>query len=217
MNTEIIKADHPVAFRHAIDVLKNGGLVVFPTDTVYGLAAWPYQAEFVERLYIVKGRNNTRAIAVLIPRPEDLKQVAISPSEYAMRLAKRFWPGPLTIIMTKHPSLPEALSPQPTIGIRMPDHKVALAILNLIGPLAVTSANLSGQDNTTTAQEVLAQLEGKVHLIIDGGKSPGGVPSTVVDCTSPEPEILRSGPISEAEIRTELRAMDRESGFSPTY
>jgi len=210
MNTEIIRADHPVAFHHAVDVLKNGGLVVFPTDTVYGLAAWPYQAENVERLYVVKGRNSTRAIAVLIPRPEDLNQVAISPSDSAMRLAKRFWPGPLTIIMTKHPSLPDALSPQPTIGIRMPNHKVALAILYMIGPLAVTSANLSGQDNTTTAQEVLAQLEGKVHLIIDGGKSPGGVPSTVVDCTTPEPEILRSGPISESEIQAELGKLDRE-------
>lgn len=204
MHTEILKADHPVAFQHAVDVLKNGGLIVFPTDTVYGLAAWPYQAEFVERLYVVKGRNSTRAIAVLIARPEDMNQVAISPSESAMKLARRFWPGPLTIIMTKHPNLPDALSPQPTIGIRMPDHKVALAILNLSGPLAVTSANLSGQENTTTAQEVLAQLEGKVHLIVDGGKSPGGVPSTVVDCTKPEPEILRSGPISEAEIKAEL-------------
>jgi L-threonylcarbamoyladenylate synthase len=204
MHTEILKADHPVAFQHAVDVLKNGGLIVFPTDTVYGLAAWPYQAEFVERLYVVKGRNSTRAIAVLIARPEDMNQVAISPSESAMKLARRFWPGPLTIIMTKHPNLPDALSPQPTIGIRMPDHKVAIAILNLSGPLAVTSANLSGQENTTTAQEALAQLEGKVHLIIDGGKSPGGVPSTVVDCTKPEPEILRSGPISEAEIKAEL-------------
>ncbi len=204
MNTEILKADHPIAFPHAVDVLKNGGLVVFPTDTVYGLAAWPYQAEFVERLFVVKGRSSTRAIAVLISRPEDLNQVAVSPSQAALKLAQRFWPGPLTLIMSKHPSLPDVLSPQPTIGIRVPDHQVALTILRLSGPLAVTSANLSGKDNTNTAREAFEQLGGRVHLIIDGGKSPGGVPSTVVDCTSTEPQILRLGPISEADIQVAL-------------
>lgn len=208
MNTEILKADHPIAFAHAVDVLKNGGLVVFPTDTVYGLAAWPYQAEFVERLYVVKGRNSARAIAVLIPHPEDLNRVAVSPSMAALKLARRFWPGPLTLIMSKHPSLPDVLSPQPTIGIRVPNHKVALTILRLTGPLAVTSANLSGKNNTNTAQEAFEQLEGRVHLIIDGGKSPGGVPSTVVDCTTPEPQILRFGPISETEIQVELRELN---------
>lgn len=208
MDTEILKADHPIAFAHAVDVLKNGGLVVFPTDTVYGLAAWPYQAEFVERLYVVKGRNSARAIAVLIPHPEDLNRVAVSPSMAALKLARRFWPGPLTLIMSKHPSLPDVLSPQPTIGIRVPNHKVALTILRLTGPLAVTSANLSGKNNTNTAQEAFEQLEGRVHLIIDGGKSPGGVPSTVVDCTTPEPQILRFGPISETEIQVELRELN---------
>jgi L-threonylcarbamoyladenylate synthase len=204
MNTEILKADHPIAFPHAVDVLKNGGLVVFPTDTVYGLAAWPYRAKFVERLFVVKGRSSTRAIAVLIPRPEDLNQVAVSPSKAALKLAQRFWPGPLTLIMSKQPSLPDVLSPQPTIGIRVPDHQVALTILRLSGPLAVTSANLSGKDNTNTAREAFEQLGGRVHLIIDGGKSPGGVPSTVVDCTGAEPQILRLGPISEADIQVAL-------------
>lgn len=204
MNTEILKADHPIAFPHAVDVLKNGGLVVFPTDTVYGLAAWPYQAKFVERLFVVKGRSSTRAIAVLIPYPEDLNQVAVSPSKAALKLAQRFWPGPLTLIVSKHPSLPDVLSPQPTIGIRVPDHQVALTILRLSGPLAVTSANLSGKDNTNTAREAFEQLGGRVHLIIDGGKSPGGVPSTVVDCTGVEPQILRLGPISEADIQLAL-------------
>jgi len=204
MNTEILKADHPIAFPHAVDVLKNGGLVVFPTDTVYGLAAWPYYTEYVERLFVVKGRSSTRAIAVLIPRPEDLNQVAVSPSKAALKLAQRFWPGPLTLIMSKHPSLPDVLSPQPTIGIRVPDHQVALTILQLSGPLAVTSANLSGKDNTNTAREAFEQLGGRVHLIIDGGKSPGGVPSTVVDCTGAEPQILRLGPISEEDIQVAL-------------
>jgi L-threonylcarbamoyladenylate synthase len=204
MKTELLKADHPVALRHAVDILNHGGLVVFPTDTVYGLAALPYQSEFVERLYVVKGRNSARAIALLISDPGELAQVSNGPSATAMRLAERFWPGPLTLVVTRNPSLPDVLSPQPTIGVRIPDHPVALELLRMTGPLAVTSANLSGQDNTNTAQEALGQLRGRVDLVIDGGRTPGGIPSTVVDCTGSEPVILREGPISDREIRKVL-------------
>jgi L-threonylcarbamoyladenylate synthase len=91
--------------------------------------------------------------------------------------------------------MPEILSPQPTLGVRIPDHPVALALLMAAGPLAVTSANLSGGENTTTAQEVLSQLKGRVDLILDGGKTPGGIPSTVVDMTGDQPTVLRQGPI----------------------
>jgi L-threonylcarbamoyladenylate synthase len=204
MKTEILRADHPVALRHAVDILKNGGMVVFPTDTVYGLAALPYRSEFVERLYIVKGRNSGRAIAVLISDPAELRKVTVSPSPTASRLAECFWPGPLTLVVPRHPSLPDTLSVLPTIGVRMPDHPVALQLLRLTGPLAVTSANLSGQENTNTAQEAFAQLQGRVHLILDGGRTPGGVPSTVVDCLADEPVILRQGPISEEDMRNAI-------------
>ena len=204
MKTEVLRADQPSVMRHAFDVLKHGGLVVFPTDTVYGLAAMPYDPAYVERLYIAKGRNSMRAIAVLLGDPEDLKKVAVSPSESAQRLAKRFWPGPLTLIVPRSPNLPDILSPTPTIGVRIPDHPVALALLRLTGPLAVTSANLSGQKNTCTAREVLDQLNNRVHLLIDGGRTPGGVPSTVVDCTKPGIEVLREGPISKDELQEAL-------------
>ena len=204
MKTEILRYDHPVALQHAADVLQNGGLVVFPTDTVYGLASLPTREEYIERLYIVKGRNSSRAIAVLIGQLSDLDKVAISPSNSALRLAEKYWPGPLTLIVPRHPSLPEVLSPQPTIGVRMPDHPVALALLRLTGPLAVTSANLSGRENSTTAQEALDQLKGRIHLVIDGGRTPGGVPSTVIDCTRSEPLILRAGPISLEAVRATL-------------
>lgn len=204
MKTEIILADHPIALPHAVDILRNGGLVVFPTDTVYGLATFPHREEFVERLFVVKGRNSTRAIAVLIGDPGDLSKVSVSPSVSALRLAKHFWPGPLTLIVPRHPALPDVLSPNPTIGVRVPDHPVARALLRLAGPLAVTSANLSGQQNTNTAQEVYEQLGGRVHLIIDGGKTPGGIPSTVVDCTQPELVIVRPGPISLEELKNVL-------------
>lgn len=195
MITEVINSDHPIALNHAVDVLKNGGLVAFPTDTVYGLASLPIDAEFIERIFVVKGRESTRAIAILLSSPDELEKVSISPSEMSIKLARRFWPGPLTLIVNRHPNLPDVLAPNPTIGVRVPDHEFALKLLTLAGPLAVTSANISGRENTTTAAEVLEQLDGRIHLVIDGGKTPGGVPSTVVDCTSGEPVVLRPGPI----------------------
>jgi L-threonylcarbamoyladenylate synthase len=204
MNTEVILADHPIALQHAADVLNNGGLVVFPTDTVYGLATLAYNATFIERLFIVKGRNNTQAIAVLIADIEDLPKVAESPNETAMRLADHFWPGPLTLIVPRHPDLPEILSPLPTIGVRIPDHALARDLLSKTGPLAVTSANLSGRETASTAQEAQAQLAGRVHLILDGGPVPGGVASTVVDCTTKKLVIVRPGPVTLEQMQAAI-------------
>ena len=201
MKTELLSADHPVALHHTVDVLKHGGLVAFPTDTVYGLASLPFQAEYVERLFTAKGRNSSRAIAVLIGRLEDLPKVTSGMSASARRLAARFWPGPLTLVVPKKPNLPDALSQDASVGVRMPDHPVALALLRVIGPLAVTSANRSGSVNVYTAEEVMAQLEGRIHLILDGGHVPGGVPSTVVNCMTNELSVLREGPISLAMMQ----------------
>jgi L-threonylcarbamoyladenylate synthase len=200
MKTEIISANHPNAIRHAIDVLRNNGLVAFPTDTVYGLAAPVNNIESINRLYVVKGRNNTKAIAVLLGDSNQLSQVAVDLSETAQKTADNLWPGPLTMIVPRNPALPEILSPLPTIGVRIPDHPVALALLKTAGPLAVTSANLSGAANTLTAKQVMKQLKGRIHLIIDGGRAPGGVPSTVIDYTTNEPKILREGPITLEQI-----------------
>jgi L-threonylcarbamoyladenylate synthase len=204
MKTEVLRVGHPSAIPHAVDVLQHGGLVAFPTDTVYGLAALPFKNENVEGLFSAKGRNNTRAISILIGDYPDLKKVVAKFDENSLRLAKRFWPGPLTLVVPKLPSLPEALSNDGTIGVRMPDHPVALALLRRIGPLAVTSANISGQENANTAEEVLRQLNGRVHLILDGGKTEGGVPSTVVDCISGSMSILRQGPITPEAIKAAL-------------
>ena len=200
MKTECISANHPNAIQHAIDVLRNDGLVAFPTDTVYGLAAPVHNIESINRLYVVKGRNNTKAIAVLLGDSNQLAQVAVDLSKPAQKVAQHFWPGPLTMIVPRHPSLPEILAPLPTIGVRIPNHPVALALLKAAGPLAVTSANISGSDNTLTAKQVMKQLKGRIHLIIDGGRTPGGVPSTVIDCTISEPKILREGPISLKQL-----------------
>jgi L-threonylcarbamoyladenylate synthase len=206
MQTKILPADQPNAIHHAIDVLRHGGLVAFPTDTVYGLASLPTEEEMLERLYIVKGRTHTKAVAVLLGSQSELTKVSKSPGKVAEKLSQLFWPGPLTIIVPRHPDLPEIISPDPTIGVRVPNHPIALKLLKLTGPLAVTSANLSGRENTTSAEEVQYQLEGRVHLILDGGQSPGGVPSTVVDCTTPELKILRNGPISMDQL---IQALDK--------
>lgn len=204
MKTEIIPADHPTVIQHAVDVLNNGGLVAFPTDTVYGVAASIHNDESIERLYFVKGRMSTKAIAVLISRTSELSIVAQNFSNTAVVFADEFWPGPLTIVLEKHPDIPEVISPLPTIGVRIPDHPVALSLLEAAGPLAVTSANLSGQPSAQSAADVMTQLENRIHLIIDGGNSPGGVPSTVVDCTSSELKILRDGPISFEQLQSSL-------------
>ncbi len=204
MKTEILRSDHPVALHHAVDVLKHGGLVAFPTDTVYGLAALPFTSQTVERLFIVKGRNSDKAIAILVGDPGDLVKVSSGANEMANRLAQQFWPGPLTIVVPGHPSLPRVLSPNSTVGVRMPDHPVALDLLRRTGPLAVTSANLSGFSSTVTAQEVIEQLGGRIHLILDGGSTPAGVPSTVVDCLGLEPIILRPGPLSLEDLQAAL-------------
>lgn len=200
MRTEVLNAEYPTALQHALDVLKHGGIVAFPTDTVYGLATLPTLVESIESLYIIKDRNREKAIAILMSSYAELNVVTSAVNPLAMRLAETFWPGPLTLVLPRHPRLPELLASNNTIGVRVPNHPVALRLLKLSGPLAVTSANLSGQENACTSAEVLRQLRGRFHLLLDGGETPGGVPSTVVDCTGSEPIILREGPISEHDI-----------------
>jgi L-threonylcarbamoyladenylate synthase len=200
MKTEIISAQDPLALRRAHEILQSGGLVAFPTDTVYGVGALAFNARAVESIYAVKDRPAERAIPVLIGDLDDLAKVSYEVPEIALKLAARFWPGPLTLVVPKHPEIPEAVSSIATIGVRIPNHEVARALLCLVGPMAATSANLSSQPNSHTAQEVLAQLGGRIALILDGGKTPGGIPSTVVDCVGAEPLVLRAGPISRSEI-----------------
>jgi L-threonylcarbamoyladenylate synthase len=204
LKTEIIAANNPDALTKALEILRSGGLVAFPTDTVYGLGALVTEPRSIENLYEVKGRDAAKAIPVLIGNPSELPQVASEVSPTVRQLAARFWPGPLTLVVTSRRDLPEILSPLPTVGVRMPDHPDALALMRQTGPLAVTSANLSGQPSASTAQEVLSQLDGLIPLILDGGKTPGGLASTVVDCTSEKLEILRPGPVSLEELLSAL-------------
>ena len=200
MKTEIISAHSPDALTKALDILQSGGLVAFPTDTVYGVGALVFDDNAVQSIYIAKDRPIEKAIPVLIADVEDMEKVGMDIPEIAYRLANRFLPGPLTCLIPKKPTLPESVSATSTVGVRVPDHEVARTILRIAGPMAVTSANISGQTSPSTAEEVFAQLNGRIPLVIDGGKTPGGVPSTVVDCSSSEIKILREGPISLQEL-----------------
>lgn len=204
MKTVILSVNHRKALSRAVEVLEHGGLVAFPTDTVYGVGALVYEPDSIAQLYAIKERDPVKAIPILVGSTSDLYQVSSNLSPTALRLAKTFWPGPLTLVVPKHPALPEIISPYPTVGVRMPDHTTALNLFGVIGPLAVTSANLSGEPSARTAEEVLAQLDGRLPLILDGGRAPGGQPSTVVDCTQPELAILRPGPISMDQLNQAL-------------
>ena len=200
MDTKVVSSDSPNAILSALEILLSGGLVAFPTDTVYGVGCLAFHPQAIESIYIAKDRPIEKAIPVLIGDNEDLVKVAEEVPIFAMRLIDRFWPGPLTILVPKKPTLPAAISATSTVGVRVPDHDVARALLRLSGPMAVTSANISGQASPTSAQEVVSQLGGRIAMIVDGGETPGGVPSTLVDCMGEKIQILREGPISKEEL-----------------
>jgi L-threonylcarbamoyladenylate synthase len=198
--TRILQTSNLDYLSEALKTWKSGGLVAFPTDTVYGLGAPAFDGRAVQGIYIAKDRPAEKAIPLLIAEGGDLDTVAAHVPLMARRLAARFWPGPLTVVTPKRATLPRAVSATGTVGVRVPDHEVARALLRAAGPLAVSSANLSNQASPCNAQEVFAQLNGRIDLIVDGGSTPGGQASTVVDCTGPQPVILRAGPVTLDEI-----------------
>jgi len=204
MKTAILRTEEAAALPRAVETLRADGLVAFPTDTVYGLGALVFSPEAVLRIFAAKGRPSEKAIPVLLASAEQLDRVAAEPPPMALRLAERFWPGPLTLVMRRQPDLPEVISETGTVGVRVPAHPVALSLLAAAGPMAVTSANRSGSVSPRTAAGVLAELEGRVELILDGGETPGGVPSTVVDCMGEAPIILREGPLRLEQLLAAL-------------
>ncbi|HNS06687.1 MAG TPA: L-threonylcarbamoyladenylate synthase [Anaerolineaceae bacterium] len=200
MQTITLPADNPASIETALDLLTEGEIVAFPTDTVYGLGANAFYSPGIIKLFEAKGRDANKAIAVLIGDNGHLDLLTDFLSASARKLIEHFWPGGLTIVVPKKKDLPELLSAGSSIGIRMPNHNIALELLNKFGPLATTSANLSGKNNPHNAGDVMNQLNGRVPLILDGGRCPGGVPSTVVDCSTDEVRILRPGAISHEAI-----------------
>lgn len=195
MKTQVISATHPEAIALACEVIRSGGLIAFPTDTLYGLGCDPHLPTALQQVYAAKGRSASKAIPVLISRADQLESLVSGLPEQSTRLMERWWPGALTLVLPKNPDLPPDLTPYPGLAVRMPDHPVALSLLDQTGPLAVTSANLSDHENPQDAQGVLAQLDSVVDLIMDGGSLLGGQASTIIDCMASEPKLLREGPI----------------------
>jgi len=204
MRTKIILTSNPSALKIALELLRAGELVAFPTDTVYGIGTLAFNAEGAAKIYIAKERPPDKALPILLADIEDFEKVAINIPEMAVRLAKAFLPGALTLILPKRPSVPASVSALETVGVRIPKHDFTRALLRAAGPMAVTSANRSGAENPLSAEDVYTQLKNRLPLILDGGKSAGGIPSTVVDCTGENPIILRAGIIGEMQIRSVL-------------
>ena len=181
--------------------------MAIPTETVYGLAVLP-KPPALARLVEAKRRSADKGIALLVDSLEQVRQLS-TVTPVAERLAARFWPGALTLVLPQRPDvpLPELLTGgRPTIGVRLPDHAVPRALARRLGPLAVSSANISGQPDATSAAAVVASLGEQVALVVDDGPVRGGVPSTVVACLADgELQILRAGAITEADVRAAAR------------
>ncbi len=191
----------------AAQVLRDGGLVVFPTDTVYGVGAAVDRPDAVARLYVAKGRPLDRPIPVLIADLDQLERLAREVNEAVLRLARRFWPGALTIVVPAQPWLPaEIVRDTAAVGLRMPDHPVALAIIRAAGgAVATTSANRSGEREACTVEEAITALGEAVDLYVDGGRTPGGIPSTVVALDEGTVRVLRRGALDPESIEQVLR------------
>ena len=202
METRILSILDPQAIPTAKDILRKGGLTAFPTDTIYGVAADPFNPEAIQHIYTAKERPDEKALPVLIGNLGQLEDLVLFVDERLRRIANAFWPGPLTLILPKSARIPTDLTPYPTIGVRMPNLGFTLALLNETGPLATTSANISGGPNPVDAASVLVQLGGRIDLVLDGGPTPGPTASTVADLSGPEITILRQGPISLADLKS---------------
>lgn len=189
----------------AIQALKSGGIIAIPTDTVYGLAADPFNADAVQRLYTFKGRPDSKPIPLVLSAVEDIHSVAQNLPGFFFHLTDRFWPGGLTIVVEAKDLLPILTAGGNTVGVRIPDNPLLLQILQAFGgPAAITSANLSGEPPATSPEEIDIELTSRIDMIVEGGKTPGPMPSTVYDISVSPPRIRRQGVISEETLAEEL-------------
>jgi L-threonylcarbamoyladenylate synthase len=195
--TAVVVADDPAGRAQAVEVLRAGGVVALPTDTVYGIGVALDTPGGVERLFAIKRRPPDKGIMLLLERLEQAEEIGAM-NRAATALADACWPGGLTVVVPQRPDrpLPEALTAGTrTIGLRVPDHDAPRALAAGVGPLPTTSANVSGLPEGRDAEEIRSQLGDAVDLILDAGPAHGGPPSTVVDCTGDRPRILRAGAI----------------------
>jgi len=190
--------------REAVEILRGGGIVAYPTDTVYGLGADATNERAIFKIYAAKKRPLESAIPLLLSNASEITNVARDIPEIAWRLAERFLPGGLTLILYRLPSVSSVISGGgDKIAARVPDHPVPLSLIRLLGgPITGTSANLSGSPNPTTAEDVRGQMGDSIDLIIDGGRCRGDTASTVIDLTTEPPVIVRQGTVSRHQIES---------------
>lgn len=223
LHTEIIKLDKNNIdmdkLRYAADVLKGGGLVAFPTETVYGLGANALETVAVKKIFAAKGRPSDNPLIVHISDKKEVKELSNSIPSKAFELMDRFWPGPLTLVLEKSELVPEIITAGlSTVAIRMPSHPVALALIRESGlPVAAPSANLSGKPSPTNARHVIADLSGRVDVIIDAGSAKVGLESTVVDLTVNPPMILRPGGVTPLQLKELLSEIVFDPSISENY
>ncbi len=197
MSAKILSASSSLSIDRAAEALNAGELVILPTDTVYGVSAALSCPGAVENIFIAKGRPPEKPIALLVDRIEDVESVAAQVPEAAKTLMERFWPGGLTLILPRQPTVPDVVAAGgPTIAVRMPDHPIPRALVRRLGePLPTTSANRSGRPSPTDAMQAFSELGDKVAIVLDAGPAPGGIESTVMDPTTNPPIVYREGAI----------------------
>ncbi|HEY1066061.1 MAG TPA: L-threonylcarbamoyladenylate synthase [Pirellulales bacterium] len=196
----------PASLRIAADVLSSGGLVAFPTETVYGLGALALDEASAAKIFAAKGRPATNPLIVHVPDLAAARELASDWTQAAETLARAFWPGPLSLVVAKAACVPDLVTAGgPTTALRVPAHPTALALLQTLGrPLAAPSANRSNAVSPTRGDHVLATLDGRIDLLLDAGPCSGGLESTVVDATEWPPRLLRPGLISPAQLSAVL-------------
>jgi L-threonylcarbamoyladenylate synthase len=201
--TEILPATSRKSIKRAVHLLRKGEVVAFPTDTVYGVGANAFERFAVRQIFKVKQRPADKSLPVFIYQIDDLNLVAREVPDEAWRLLQKFWPGALTVVLRKNSALPDVVTGgQDTVAVRIPDHPVSLELVIKTGrPLAVTSANLSGQPTPTTAQGVMEQLGENLPLVLDGGPSTVSRPSTIINLSCTPPRVLREGPITVSALQ----------------
>jgi L-threonylcarbamoyladenylate synthase len=210
MRTIIISVDpikpEPSDIAKAAEILKAGKLVAFPTDTVYGIGADAFNKSAVERIFTAKGRDSKKPLQVLIADKDDLNFIVEKQTDTLHRLAEKFFPGALTIVVQAKEDFPRWVTcGLDIVGVRMPSNPIALEIIKAFGkPIAATSANISGLPDPKDAQQVLEYLDGKIDLILDGGATPDDIPSTVIDISVNPPKILRQGKLTVDELNKAL-------------
>jgi L-threonylcarbamoyladenylate synthase len=197
METRWLIAGQPGAIEQAADLLKQGQVVAFPTDTLYGIAADPFNQAAIEKLFAVKNRPQEKGIPILLADLQDLDKVAQEVPPTAQSLINQYWPGALTLVVPKHPRLPSIISSNEGVAVRIPDHEISRAFIRAAGgAVAATSANLSGERPAQNAAEAFEAMNGLIAAVLDGGPVQHGQGSTVLDCMSDPPKVLREGPIA---------------------